>query len=141
MQEGLQLAESLLNSIWFHHSNMFLCFTKYDVFERKIRSGLIPLCNTFPDYEGSSTDVIACRDYIVKRFTDLSQHHDRLGVFYIDATDPEQVREVVETVIGRGPPESSRYRMCEKRGESVDLGADALVLDVVDREASRMSWI
>jgi hypothetical protein len=124
MQEGLLLAESLLNNEWFQQSKLFLCFTRYDVFERKIRSGLFPLRNTFPDYGGPSTDIIACRDYIVTKFTDTSRHHNSVGVFYIDATESEHVKEVVETVLGGVPPTSSRYRVCYKRADSLDLGVD-----------------
>lgn len=119
------LAESLLNSRWFIESKLFLCFTKLDRFEKKIQSGLSPLTGNlnFPDYQGSLTDADECRGYIIKKCTDLFRRPGKVGVFCIDATDSEHVRDVVETVLGR-EQHSPRYHVFEKRADSLDVQED-----------------
>lgn len=120
MQEALFLFESIVNAEnWWKESRMFLCFTKYDLFEKKTKSGARPLNDYFPEYEGSATDVVACREYITGRFTDLMRNRDEIGVFYVDATETQHVRDVVETVLVGGHPGSERFFSFERRADSL----------------------
>ena len=101
MQEALTLFESLVNSEnWWKESEMFLCFTKIDNFSKKIKSGMRPLNEWFPEYEGSTTDVITCMEYITKRFIDLIQQRSELEIFYVNATCTAHVQQTVDMIFG-----------------------------------------
>ncbi|KAF1965060.1 G-alpha-domain-containing protein [Bimuria novae-zelandiae CBS 107.79] len=120
MQEALTLFKSLVNTEdWWKESRMSLCFTKCDLFEKKIQSGSTPLNVYFPEYAGSPTDVAECRKYITWRFTQLLEQRSELGVFYLDVTDTGHVREVVETSLGGGYSTSPRYNHFDRRGDSL----------------------
>lgn len=101
--EALLLTEAIVNSKYLHQNKISICFTHYDIFETKIKSGLFPL----PDYEGPPTDVIACRDFIFKKFIELSRRHDSVDVFYINATDPEYIKDVVNATLAQIMPGSN----------------------------------
>ena len=103
---------------------MFLCFTKYDVFEKKIKAGKKSLRILFPEYEGPLTDVDACREYITGRFTALVRQRNEIGIFYIDATDTQQAKEVMETVLVGGNPSSVRFFAYERRSDSLDVSEE-----------------
>jgi hypothetical protein len=110
MEEALALFESLVNSKkWWKWSKMFLCFTRYDLFEKKIQSGSSPLNSHFPDYQGPPRDSVQSARHVTRKFTQLLKLRSELGVFYVDATSAEHVRDVVETVLGDGRSHSPRY--------------------------------
>ncbi|KAJ4290969.1 hypothetical protein N0V90_010165 [Kalmusia sp. IMI 367209] len=121
MQEALALFGSLANSTnWWTQSKIFLCFTKYDLFEKKISAGSSLLSDYFPEYDGPPTDVLAARKYLTDRFTNLLEQRSELDVFYFNATNTEEVRGVVETILGNGYPRSGYYCF-DKRTDSLSL--------------------
>jgi hypothetical protein len=103
---------------------MTLCFTRRDLFEEKIRSGLSPLNAHFPDYNGQPTDVLQSAQYVFQKFIRLLEQRCELGVFQINATDTEHVREVVETVLGDGRSRSPQYRLWDKIADLPEKIAD-----------------
>lgn len=77
---------------------MLLDFTKADIFEQKIKLGLtMPPEHDF-SYEGDPTDVLAVRDMITKKFTDVNRNCKELTVSCIDAMDTDQARKLLEGV-------------------------------------------
>jgi hypothetical protein len=125
IHEAFMLVESLLNFTKFGmESKIFLCLTRYDLFEEKIRSGLSPLNNYLPSYVGPPTDVIQSAQYIIGRFTELLRQRSELGVFQINATDTEHVRDVVETVLSDERSRSPRYYHFEKRVDSPPMNGN-----------------
>jgi hypothetical protein len=125
MEEALELFKGLVNTKkWWLESKMTLCFTRCDLFEEKIRSGVSPLNDHFPEYEGPPTDVVQSAQYVVRKFTQLLEQRCELGVFQINATDTAHVRDVVETVLGNGRSRSPRYYHFEKRVDSPPMNGD-----------------
>ena len=112
------LFESIGNNRFFENSPMFLCFTKYDLFEANTVSGKSSLNVAIPEYTGSTTDVVACRDYITMKFTNVLQTRRDLGIFYLNATDTEDVRGVVEVVLGGQSSRPHYLRFDDKRSDS-----------------------
>lgn len=77
---------------------MLLNFTKADIFAEKIKLGLtMPLKEQFP-YKSDPTDVLAVRDMITKKFTEVILDRRNLIISYIDARDTDQARKLLERV-------------------------------------------
>lgn len=105
MEEALAIFESLVNSEkWWKESKIILCFTRYDIFEEKIKSGRRPLAGWFPGYMGPLTDVDACREYITTRFTDLIRNRNGMDILYVNMIDSGHVRQMVNMLLGEYDP-------------------------------------
>ena len=112
MQESLQLFSSVANHTLLTHTKLILCFTKMDVFARDLATGLYPISkyDHYKDYVGPPDDVAAVKDYFTAKFTSLLVTPRELDIYYIDATDTEQVRPVVENILDGGqtsPPHAT----------------------------------
>ncbi|PSN69686.1 G-alpha-domain-containing protein [Corynespora cassiicola Philippines] len=99
MQETLMLFESISNSRWFDHSKISLCFTMMDLFSKKIESGWPDIKKYFSDYEGDSMDSEAVKQYITNQFLSLAPRTHGIELFYINATDQEDVKGVMANVL------------------------------------------
>ena len=93
------LFESLSRSQYFEGTTIVVCFTKMDVFKRKIASGTSPITGPW-DFDGVSTDVAAAQAYFTKKFEHLAPHRQPLRIHYLDATDTHDVRTVLSDVFG-----------------------------------------
>ncbi|KAF2269549.1 hypothetical protein CC78DRAFT_453342, partial [Lojkania enalia] len=95
--EALTLFDTLCVSQWFSTTKIALCFTKLDVFERKIQSGRYPIpdCIQNPRYDGAPDDVEAVKSFLTERFRDLCcKNHANPEIYYINALDTVQVRDM-----------------------------------------------
>jgi hypothetical protein len=101
MMEALVLFESLANTNFLTHSKLILCFTKMDVFERDIRTGRSPIRENkyFRDCPGQPTDVTAGRDFITAKFTRLLQYPRDIYIYYLDATNTNDVQPVLANIL------------------------------------------
>jgi hypothetical protein len=111
MQHDSMYYGCITSSRWFRKATFVLCFTKLDIFIRKIESGDRPFSQYFPDYSGDPYDINAILEYISDMFqasvAEESGGGGILPVYYLDATKTDQVRGLlglVEWVIAnRGP--------------------------------------
>lgn len=122
MQEALKLFASIANSKSFTQSKMLLCFTKMDVFESKISTGGSPINDYFPEYEGLPTDVAAARDFITAIFTDLLENPRELSIYYIDATNTDNVRTVLANIFGDVPTSPPHFTFSKHAGLATITG-------------------
>jgi guanine nucleotide-binding protein subunit alpha len=97
--EALSLFETLGNSKYFEDTTMVICFTRMDVFKRKIVSGMSPIIGPW-DFDGVSADVAAAQAYFTKKFEDLAPHRHPLRIHYLDATNTDDIRIVLADVFG-----------------------------------------
>lgn len=98
LQESLMLFESLVNGRWFSGSHIVLIFTKIDFLEEKLSENPTPLSDVFPEYTGESTDLESIKTFFEQKFINLSRRKEPLSIHYINATDTEQVRTMMEQV-------------------------------------------
>ena len=99
MYEALALFESLSRSKYFEDTTIVTCFTRMDVFKRKMASGTSPIIGR-PDFDGASADVAVAQAYFTKKFEDFAPHRHPLRIHYLDATDTHDVRTVLSDVFG-----------------------------------------
>jgi len=98
--------EAISNSKYFANSTISLCFTKMDVFKKKLATGESPIKNVFPGYEGAPADVTAAQTFFAKKFTSLLRNGSVPNVHYLDATNIDDVRNVLAHVFeGQAPLE------------------------------------
>ncbi|KAJ7217524.1 guanine nucleotide binding protein, alpha subunit [Mycena rebaudengoi] len=69
MQDAMTMWDSICNSQWFKYTSIMLLLTKYDIFQKKIKTSEIR--TFFPDFEGESGNAAQGRDYFKKRFMSL----------------------------------------------------------------------
>ncbi|KAF2679068.1 hypothetical protein K458DRAFT_280688, partial [Lentithecium fluviatile CBS 122367] len=86
MGEAFMLFESVANSHYFTKSRMILCFTRMDVFEKKLRSGATRVQEHITGYYGPPTDPSAVKEYFADKFAELLRNRD-MDIHYLDATD------------------------------------------------------
>lgn len=96
--DALLTFESIIKSGHLTNSTMLLVFTKMDVFERKLLLGrTTPPKESFP-YNGDYTDVLAVRDMITKRFTDVGEAEKDFIITCLDARNTEQARKLLQKI-------------------------------------------
>lgn len=104
------LFEALSSSKYFKDTMIVLCFTKMDVFKRKIASGTSPITRPW-DFDGVPTDVAAAQVYFTKKFEDRAHRRHPLRIHYLDATDTHDVRTVLVDVFSESNfPSSSGHQ-------------------------------
>jgi hypothetical protein len=116
MLESLILFDSICSSKWFSDATIVLCFTKMDIFECKISSGMHPIDGFLdcPGFEGTSNDVVAAKEYITDRFKAIMcEQHRETKIFYINATESDDVQGLWTYVLEITKNEA------EKRGQAL----------------------
>ncbi|KAF9080440.1 hypothetical protein BGX23_002157 [Mortierella sp. AD031] len=97
MQEAMMLFDQVCNSQWFTDTSIILFLNKTDIFREKLHYSRVK--DYFPDYEGPDTDVEAATEFFRKRFIRLNRsEHKEVYVHYSDATDTDQLRNVMNSV-------------------------------------------
>ncbi|ORY00180.1 G-protein alpha subunit-domain-containing protein [Clohesyomyces aquaticus] len=94
MQESLVLYDSVWKHRLLEQSRKILCFTKMDLFAKKISAGA-SILQHFPDYEGAPGDISAVQAFFTKKFVDL---HTPDQMHYLDVTNMNDVRDVISKV-------------------------------------------
>jgi guanine nucleotide-binding protein subunit alpha len=105
MHEALTVFQNLGHCTHFKDTTIVICFTRMDVFKRKISSGMSPITGRW-DFDGVSTDVAAAQVYFTKKFEDLVPHRHPLHIRYLDATNTQDVRTVLADVFSESNSKS-----------------------------------
>ncbi|KAF2732642.1 G-alpha-domain-containing protein [Polyplosphaeria fusca] len=118
MTESLEVFEALVadKERFSPQTKLILCFTKMDLFESKIKTGKGSIKSHFPNFKGRSTDVTAARDYFTKRFTALWQTPCELIVYYLNATNTDDVRMVLSNIVDNMPTSPPNFTFSKKAG-------------------------
>mmetsp|Transcript_6688 Transcript_6688/g.7285 ORF Transcript_6688/g.7285 Transcript_6688/m.7285 type:complete len:374 (-) Transcript_6688:59-1180(-) len=99
MQESLQVWREVVHSPYFENTSIILFLNKIDLVESKLQN--CKLADTFPDYQGNSTD--DALQYIEDKYLALVDDRERdisnIYVHYTCAVDKEQIRVVFEIVM------------------------------------------
>lgn len=106
MGEALMLFESLNRSKYFEDTSIVICFTRMDVFKKKIASGTSPIPGCC-DFDGASADVAVAQAHFTKKFEDLAPQRHPLCIHYLDATNTHDVRTVLADAFGESNFKSS----------------------------------
>ena len=107
MTEAMEEFKNICGATNLHGSRITLCFTKMDIFNKKVASGMSPIITCFPEYGGMPTDVAAARTYITGKFKDIYIRNQSvsgpsmLKILYLDATKTEDVRKAVAEAFKR----------------------------------------
>ncbi|KAF9318439.1 hypothetical protein BGZ91_005167, partial [Linnemannia elongata] len=97
MQEAMMLFDQVCNSQWFTDTSIILFLNKTDIFREKLKYTRVK--DYFPDYEGPDTSVEEATEFFRKRFIRLNRsEHKEVYVHYSDATDTDQLRNVMNSV-------------------------------------------
>ena len=122
MEDSLGLFRFISNDKRFDQSTMILCFTKMDVFKKKIATGASPIGKYFPDYEGAPADVAATQAYITGKFRDLYVKRSPLRVCHLDATNTDDVRNVLAHIFdGQVPPSQNPSAHHKRNGSASNM--------------------
>ncbi|KAI9680402.1 MAG: hypothetical protein M1822_007160 [Bathelium mastoideum] len=99
MEDILCLFDSVVNSRWFSKSIPLVLFTKIDLFREKIASDRHPFKDTFPEYDGLSTDADAAQEFLAERFRGLCRDPQKLvRVMTVNLLDADSVEQVIESL-------------------------------------------
>ncbi|KAF9910317.1 hypothetical protein EC991_006816 [Linnemannia zychae] len=97
MQEAMMLFDQVCNSQWFTNTSIILFLNKTDIFREKLHYSRVK--DYFPDYEGADTNVEEATEFFRKRFIRLNRsEHKEVYVHYSDATNTDQLRNVMNSV-------------------------------------------
>ncbi|KAG9071928.1 hypothetical protein KI688_006147 [Linnemannia hyalina] len=89
--------DAVCNSQWFTDTSIILFLNKTDIFREKLHYSRVK--DYFPDYEGPDTGVEEATEFFRKRFIRLNRsEHKEVYVHYSDATDTDQLRNVMNSV-------------------------------------------
>ena len=95
MQDSELLFNRVLNTRSFHSSSIVLLFTHMDLFKQKLHRS--PLKTYYPDYTGGH-NVREAVDFLKHLFVKLNRGTVHLDVYTVDATDREDMHEVIECI-------------------------------------------
>jgi guanine nucleotide-binding protein subunit alpha len=99
MDEVFTLFSSIAGSHYFSQPSLLVVFTKTDLFRQKIQSGVRPLKNYLPEYNGGPTDVEASQNFFVEKFRALAREENKeLVTHFVDTTNTNQIRELLKSV-------------------------------------------
>ncbi|KAF2108861.1 G-protein alpha subunit-domain-containing protein [Lophiotrema nucula] len=106
MEEALVIFKSICGSGYFMKTRLVLCFTKMDIFRRKLARGDHLFSDHFPDYNvmpgATPNDFEAAKTYITERFRAMCcENHAPLETYYINATSTDEVQGMWESAIGK----------------------------------------
>jgi len=102
MQECFNLFKQTANNEIFKNTPIFLLFNKKDLFEEKIRTDSINVCEEFSDYTGSG-DLMDSLNFIEKKFKSALNNGDpnRVQVFHIAARFKRDIKTTWDDVIAK----------------------------------------
>ena len=125
MQEALTLFDSIVNSRFFSHTKMILCFTKKGKLAEKIVHS--PVKNYFPNFEGGD-NLEAAIEYIIKRFVSLNE---------------DSLKELVTIVLEDTLSLEEWYVIKEEAFKACDSGAKHRTkqLEAFEPETKQKKWL
>ncbi|ORX81726.1 guanine nucleotide binding protein, alpha subunit, partial [Anaeromyces robustus] len=102
MQECFDLFKQTANNEIFKNTPIFLLFNKKDLFEEKIRTESINICEAFADYTGSG-DLMDSLNFIEKKFKNALNNGDpnRVQVFHIAARFKRDIKTTWDDVVAK----------------------------------------
>ncbi|KAG4105434.1 guanine nucleotide binding protein, alpha subunit [Neocallimastix lanati (nom. inval.)] len=102
MKECFDLFKQTANNEIFKNTPIFLLFNKKDLFEEKIRTDSINICEEFADYTGSG-DLMDSLSFIEKKFKSAINNGDpdRIQVFHIAARFKRDIKTTWDDVVSK----------------------------------------
>lgn len=100
MNESLQNFKNLMTAEVFETCAVLLCFTKMDLFKKKIVSGASPLQDYYSEYAGEATDVVAAQAFFTDKFKKLNVKKRVSSIHYLNLFDTEDIGKLVEDLKG-----------------------------------------
>jgi len=102
MQECFNLFKQTANNEIFKNTPIFLLFNKKDLFEEKIRTESINICEEFSDYTGSG-ELMDSLNFIEKKFKNALNNGDpnRVQVFHIAARFKRDIKTTWDDVVAK----------------------------------------
>ena len=76
MEESKALFRTIITYPWFQNSSVILFLNKKDLLEEKIMHS--HLVDYFPEFDGSTRDPQAAREFILKMYVDLNPDNDKI---------------------------------------------------------------
>lgn len=96
--ESLSLFEQICNSPFFKDTTIVLFLNKADIFREKLKTS--PLSHRFPAYDGGDDFDKACAFMMAEFAKRDHRPGSKLQTFVTTATDPGNVKTVLDTVVG-----------------------------------------
>ncbi len=103
LDEAMQLFEDIVNSSWCAQSLFFLNFTKSDIFEMKFKVENRPLTEYFRRCRVVSPNMglNESKAFVAGQFTSLLKKPRDLAIRYINVTNIDDVKKMLEDVKDR----------------------------------------
>lgn len=96
MMHQLDRFDVIINSEWIANTaSVHLLFTKWDVFEDKIKRR--PISDCFPDYTGGGDPQMGL-EYFTSKFAQRNRSGKKISAHHADATDYQQMEAVLCTL-------------------------------------------
>ncbi|KAJ7459356.1 G-protein alpha subunit-domain-containing protein [Mycena latifolia] len=77
MQDSMDVWDSICAARWLQKAPIILCFTKHDLFKKKVLTS--DIATFFPNFNGARGDAVAGHDYFRKRFLRLANKAGRVN--------------------------------------------------------------
>lgn len=96
MKESLDLFKNIVQNKSSENRAIMLCFTKMDIFKKKVVSAERPVRDYFPEYAGEQTDTISAQNFFTEKFVELDLGNRVSSIHHLNITDSEDVKKLID---------------------------------------------